>query len=610
MKFHPLDLCIIFVYFTVTITLGFWVSRRGSKNLNSYFLGGKELPWWLLGISNASGMFDVAGTMWLVYICFVYGLKSSWLPWLWPTFNQIFLMVYLSAWLRRSNVMTGAEWITTRFGKGTGSNLAHISVVIFALVGVVGFLAFGFKGIGKFATIFFPWKLDVLIPIGISNENLYAIILLSLTLPYVIKGGMISVVLTEFLQFSLMTIASLCVGVYALWTVSPESIQKCIPAGWDSIFFGWHLGLNWTGILDNVNTKIIEDGYSLFGILFMLMVFKGILASLAGPAPNYDMQRVLATKSPREACLMSSFVNVVLFFPRYMLIAGLTALALIHFSPVLKTMSGKPDFELILPYILNNVIPTGLVGLLMAGLLAAFMSNYAATVNAAPAYIVNDIYKRFINPEASQKKLVRISYVTSVLVVIAGSSFGCIAESINDVTLWIVTALYGGYCAANVLKWHWWRFNGFGYFAGMISGTLAAMIIPFFMNHFFPGLHAIYAFPLIFVISVIGCIWGSLATPPEEDEILMKFYSTVRPWGYWEPIQQKVLAENPDFKRNTAFRRDMFNVVVGALWQVSLAALPMYLIFGIKSGILGAITMIVVCTIILKFNWYDKLEEN
>jgi SSS family solute:Na+ symporter len=157
MKLHSLDIGIIVGYFVLVVLIGLWVSRRGAKDMDSYFLGGKQLPWWMLGISDASGMFDISGTMWLVYTLFVYGLKSLWLPWLWPVFNQIFLMMFLSAWLRRSNVLTGAEWIQTRFGQGRGANLAHLGVVFFALVNVIGMLAFAFKGIGKFAVVMLPW---------------------------------------------------------------------------------------------------------------------------------------------------------------------------------------------------------------------------------------------------------------------------------------------------------------------------------------------------------------------------------------------------------------------------------------------------------------------
>jgi Na+/pantothenate symporter len=113
MHLHVLDIVIIVAYLCSTVLIGYWVSKRASQSMQNYFLGGNSMPWYMLGISNASGMFDISGTMLLVSWMFVYGLKSVWIPWLWPTFNQIFLMVYLSAWLRRSNVMTGAEWIKT-----------------------------------------------------------------------------------------------------------------------------------------------------------------------------------------------------------------------------------------------------------------------------------------------------------------------------------------------------------------------------------------------------------------------------------------------------------------------------------------------------------------
>jgi len=327
--------------------------------------------------------------------------------------------------------------------------------VIFALVSVIGFIAYAFKGIGKFAAIFFPWDL---------SPDTYAIILMSFTAIYAVKGGMFSVVITEVLQFIVLTIASITIGILAIATISPEQIQQVVPNGWMSPFFGWTLDLNWTGLIDEVNTKILQDGYSLFGIFFMMVLFQGILKSAAGPAPNYDMQRVLATRSPKEAAKMNWFVNIVLMFPRYMMISGITVLALVNFSPQLHAMGSNIDFEMILPHIIKNLLPVGLVGLLLSGLLAAFMSNYAATINAAPAYVVNDIYKRFINPHAPERTYVRLSYIVTIAFVLVGFAFGFAVESINQVTLWIVSALYGGYTASNVLKWYWWRLNGYGYF--------------------------------------------------------------------------------------------------------------------------------------------------
>ena len=142
-----------------TIIIGLVLRKRASRDMNSYFLGGNTLPWYMLGLSNASGMWDISGTMWMVTLAYVYGLKSIWIPWLWPVFNQIFMMVYLSGWLRRSNVLTGAEWIRFRFGDGPGGKMSHMIVVLFAVIGVVGFLSYGFIGIGKFIEIFIPWSL-------------------------------------------------------------------------------------------------------------------------------------------------------------------------------------------------------------------------------------------------------------------------------------------------------------------------------------------------------------------------------------------------------------------------------------------------------------------
>ena len=596
MRLDRIDIAIILAYLAISVLVGYWVSQRASRDMKAYFLGGNTLPWYVLGVSNASGMFDIAGTMWLVYLMFIYGLKSVWIPWLWPVFNQIFLMVYLSAWLRRSNVMTGAEWITTRFGSGRGARLSHLIVVIYALVSVIGFLTYAFKGIGKFATSFLPWQL---------SANQYALILIGITTFYVVKGGMFSVVFTEVIQFCILSVASIAIGLIAIARVSPDMLHRVVPAGWDHLFFGWTLNLNWSGLIDSVNAKIAQDGYSLFTIFFMMMLFKGILISLAGPAPNYDMQRILSTKNPREASLMSAWVNVVLIFPRYFLISGLTVLALVFYGDQIRGMGSNIDFEMVLPFALGRFVPVGLLGLTMAGLLAAFMSNFAATVNAAPPYVVNDIYKRFINPDASQKTYVRLSYVSSFVVVVAGVTFGWFVGSINAVIQWIVSALWGGYTASNVLKWYWWRFNGYGYFWGMISGIASSLILPFALPHTSP----LNAFPLLLAISLVGCLAGTLLTAPEDGEVLKAFYRRVRPWGFWGPVLRQVQKEDPSFRPNPHFARHMLNIVVGICWQTSLVALPIYIVIRNSEGTMAALAAVAVTSIILKFTWYDHLHE-
>jgi len=608
MHLNAVDIAIIASSVFCTVAIGYWVSRRASQSIQNYFLGGNRMPWYMLGISNASGMFDISGTMLLVSWMFVYGLKSVWIPWLWPTFNQIFLMAYLSAWLRRSNVMTGAEWIKTRFGTGRGAQLSHLIVVVYAFISIIGFFSYAFKGIGKFAQIFLPWHLS-------ANE--YALILIAITSIYVIKGGMISVVVTDVVQFCILSAASFSVAVIAMRKVAPQVLQRVVPTGWDDLFFGWHLNLDWSSLLPAATAKVSQDGYGLFGFFVVMLLFKGLPISAAGPAPNYDMQRILSARNPREASMMSAWVNVVLAPPRYALVIGLTVLSAAFYGPNLRAMGTDLDFEKVLPYAMAQFVPAGLLGLLIAGLLAAFMSNFAATVNAAPPYFVNDIYKRFINPHASEKTYVRLSYLASLAVVVAGVAIGWRVTSVNAAVVWIVSGLWGGYMASNVLKWYWWRFNGYGYFWGMISGIAAALCMPLlmaripFVQHLLASysinMNLVIVFPVVLGISLLGALLGTLLTRPDEDAVLKEFYRRVRPWGLWGPVLAKVLAEDPDFKRNEDFLRDMFNTAVGMVWQVARVALPLYIVLQefARAGV--ALGLILGTSAILKFTWFDHL---
>lgn len=609
MKLQLIDVVIIGVYLLIMIIIGLMLKKRASKNLDSYFLGGKTLPFYMLGLSNASGMFDISGTMWMVYLAFVYGLKSLWIPWLWPVFNQIFLMIYLSIWLRRSNVLTGAAWIRTRFGYGKGANLSHTIVVCYAVIGVLGFLSYGFIGIGKFMEIFFPWDVvSQYVPFTVAPEyvpHVYGIFFTTIATFYVMLGGMLSIVWTDVVQFAIMTVSGIVIAVIAMMKVSPELLSAHVPVGWDTPFFGWTLEMDWSQLIPAVMDKMASDQYGLFTIVIMMMLFKGIFLSMAGPAPNYDMQKVLACKSPKEAALMSGSVPVVLLIPRYLMIMGFAVLAIVFFSEDFRAMGSAIDFETILPRAISEFVPVGLAGLLLAGLLAAFMSTFASTVNAAPAYLVNDVYLKYINPSAPAKTQIRASYLISVLVVVISTVIGFFVENINSVLQWIVSALYGGYIAANLLKWHWWRFNGHGYFWGMLVGILAAMIVPQFFPHTLP----LYYFPLLMLVSLIGCIVGTLMTPPTDDETLINFYVRVRPWGWWGPIAEKAIARYPQVKRNTHFKRDMFNVAIGIIWQCCLTVIPMYIV--IKEGfpLFTSILILGITTLILKKNWYDKMNQ-
>ena len=618
-----IDVIIIAVYLLLTIGVGVYVAKKASKGLDSYFLGGKSIKWYYLGLSNGSGMFDVSGTAWMVGILFLYGVKSFMFMWMWPIFNQVFVMMFLAVWIRRSNVMTGSEWILSRFGDDKAGRASHLIVAIFAVVASVGFIAYFFEGAGKFMTVILPW--DVSLVLGdvtlLNAEQVYALILILLTTIYTIKGGMFSVVSTEVLQFGIMVLAGILVAGYTFFSFTDAEITALIPEEWTTVTFGSQLTGFWAGDFEEFNTLIDTQGYKMFGAFVGMSLFKGFFASIAGPTPSYDMQRILSTRTAKDAAYMSGFTNLVLFIPRYLMIAAIVLLGLVYIAPELANSGGvtSNDLEVILPQVINNHVPVGIKGLLLAGLLAAFMSTFSAFVNAGPAYIVNDIYKKYFKPEASDRHYVKASHVASFAVVTLGVIMGFFADSINSITLWITSSLYGGYVAANFLKWIWWRFNGWGYFWGMLSGLIVATL-QFMIDqgastyaegsflYWYAHIPAIYLFPVILGFSLLGSFLGTYLTPPTATKTLKRFYTSVHPWGWWKPVREQ-LTEEEQVGKNKDFGLDMFNCIVGIVWQSSMILLPIYLV--VRDYEKTAVSFLVfgVTSLILKFTWLDKVKK-
>ena len=604
MYLSGLDYSIIIAYFLIVLGVGLWISKLVRNNLDQYFLGGNQIKWYFLGLSNASGMFDISGVMWTVTLLFVYGLKSAWIPWLWPVWNQVFVMIFLAVWIRRSNVMTGASWILTRFS-GRGGALSKNIIIVFAVIGAIGFIAYFFEGIGKFCAAIFPWDFSFQNQIfNISSENVYALIIVAITSLYTLRGGMMSVVATEIFQYIIMTISSIAVAVIAFNAVGHSDIMEVVPNGWDEMFFGWKMDLDWSASLPQLNDKIASDGFQWIGALFMMMLFKGFFSSLAGPVPGYDMQRLLSTRTPFEAAKMSGFTIAVLFSPRYLMIAAFAVLAIVFLTPSM-TSNTQIDFETILPTAIASFLPTGLRGLLLAGLIAAFMGTFAAVINAAPAYIANDLLKNNLLPGKTEKTYVRYGYLSSFLLVLIGVFFGFFASSLNTITLWITASLYGGYTAANVLKWVWWRFNGYGYFLGMLAGLLASSTKLIFFGEWID----IYFFPIIFAFSILGCLLGSYLTPHDDIKVLKSFYKNVRPWGFWKPILLEVQNEDSTFQPNRNFGRDMLNVVIGIIWQMALVVWPIFLMIKKWDALILSLAVVAITSLALKYFWYNQLKK-
>lgn len=606
MTLHPLDLAIIFAYLASIVAIGFLLRRRARENKGSYLLGGNRVSWPMLGLSNASSMFDISGTIWLVTLLFVYGLKSVWIPWLWPVFNQIFLMVFLSIWIRRSGVATGAQWLETRFGTGRDGERAHRVMVVFAILLGVGGLTYGFVGMGKFVEVFLPWEIvSPYLPFDLPPQHVahfYGLAFTLVAILYTILGGMLSIVWADLVQFAIMASSAIVIGVTAMVALQDASLP--VPEGWRSLSFGWDLGLDWSRKLPEVDDRIARDGFEPFGFFFTMMLIKGMLASMAGPAPTSDLQKILSTRSPREAALMSASVSVFLMPIRYFMIGGFAIMGLLYFHQLELSASGRLDLEQILPAVIQRFFPTGLLGLLLAGFLAAFMSTFSATLNAAQAYVVNDLLLRHRTASGS-KQIGHIAWGSGLALALCSVAFGLVVEDVNDVLQWIVSGLFGSYLASNLLKWYWWRFNGAGFFWGMVGGLIPALTFRFV----FDGALDLYTFPLLLLIALAACLLGTYTAPPTDSQTLQRFYRTVRPWGFWGPVKKAVMANDPSFRPCDRFKRDAASIAVGVVWQTALVAAPLFFILGMTRATVLSIGVIALTSWALKRFWYDHLPN-
>jgi len=572
-----LDYAVIGFYFLAMIAFGFWYRKRASRSLESYFLGNKSMHWLLLGMSGSVSFFDVTGTMWIVSILFVLGMRSMWVHWMWGFLIGAFCLSYMGKWCRRSNVMTGAEWMVTRFGEGGGGLVARTASAVLAVFTTASMIGYAFQGIGKFASVYVglpPWAC--------------AIIIFAVTTLYCLLGGLYSVVITDVIQTVILTFASILIAAVAYTKLTPDLLAQ-LPSGWVELTPTWRMP-------EFAGTAHAE--YELFGALVIVWVVKGLLLNTGGPAQMYDFQRFIAARSPANAAKVGAVWSLFLIV-RWGLCMGITLLALTGVANV-------TDPEKVMPMVLHEYMPAGVRGFVIAGLLAAFMSTFSSTINCGASYIVRDFWQRFVVPEADQHHLVRVSYVATVGIVIVGVVIGFQAKSIAQIWGWIMMALGAGVVIPNVLRWYWWRMNGWGYAAGTLAGILFALIALFA-----PGAPLYVTFPIISAGSLIACIAATMLTPPVHADILASFYANVRPFGFWRPVRAHApLTPEQLADTSESAWRAVLNTALGMVAILGCFLFPMYLVGHWHVRALVCVSVALVASIALAFTWYPYLPRD
>ncbi|MGB6647305.1 MAG: sodium:solute symporter, partial [Bacteroidota bacterium] len=419
-----LDYLIVGAYLALMIAVGLLFGKRASRSIENYFLGGRTLPWWMLGASGMASNLDVSGTMIIVAFVYVLGAQGLFLEIRGGVvLVMVFLMIFTGKWARRAGVMTNAEWMQFRFGEGRDGNVARIMSAVAEIIFAIVIVTYFAKGAGKFAGDFLQMP-----------EHLAALLVIGVAMTYTIASGLFGVVLTDLVQGSLIALVIAFVSGYVLLTVTlPETFNVSVPAGDGTfIFLGTSLE-SWTQVVPRWSLDLPGSYsiYNLFGLSVFFYLIKVFFEGTGGGL-GYMAQRFYAARNEREVGKLSLLWIGLLSF-RWPFIASIAILGIMFAN----THQVALDPERVLPTVIAYYFPAGIKGLLVAGLLAAGMSTFDSVVNGATAYWVRDIYQRFMNPEATQRVLVRMSRLASTAIVIIGVLFSYTITNINEVWGWL-----------------------------------------------------------------------------------------------------------------------------------------------------------------------------
>jgi Na+/proline symporter len=585
------DLAIIIGFLVIVTIVGYVLSKAASGGLEDYFLGGGKIPWWVLGISTSTSNFDMAGTMIIVAVVFGLGLSGFLVEIRGGVgLSLAFLMIFLGKWLRRSRVMTSAEWMKLRFGTDKQGRAAHLFSAIAYIALSLGMIIYFSKGAGAFLTHFLPF-----------SEFTCTAAMVLIGLFYTLMSGLYGVVFTDVIQMILLTFTALYVSVKAFAmraTVTfPDNFFNLSldpPAGLGAGLIKQDAG-SWEPILQ------------FFGLCVMMWIARTFMEGMGGVG-GYTDQRFFAARNEREASLLT-LEAIILSAMRWTMVAGLVVMgyALLQEGGA-GADSINENAENVLPVVLSQLLPTGVKGIVVAGLIAAAMSTFDSTLNAGASYIVKDVYQSYINPDADGKQLMSVSRWATAGLCVAGVGLAAVVSNINEIWSLITMGLGAGLFVPLFLRWYWPRFNGYGFAAGAGAAVLAGPVYGRFIE-----MPLYYSFPATLGTVFSACVIATFLTPKTDDEILARFCAQVNPWGMWTRIRKLAvelghLEEKERGERFWERVNDGIAVCFAVVFQFTLLIASMSFIFHDWVKFWGFGIAAVIAAVGLYFFWYRNLK--
>ena len=522
MTLTTLDWTIVFAYFTLSLAVGIWASKQAGKDTKSFFLAGRNMPWWLLGVSMVATTFSTDTPNLVTDLVRQNGVSGNWVWWAFLLTGMLTVFVYAKLW-HRSGVLTDIEFYELRYsGKAAaflrGFRALYLGLVFNVLVmGAVSLAAV------KFGEIVLGWPGWLTLTIACS-----------VTLAYSTLGGLKAIIITDFVQFSLAMIGSIWAMIYILGLEQIGGLSNLIAHA-------------------NVVDKLalipdLSDPDIWVPILLVPLAVQWWASYYPGSEPGgggYIAQRMFSAKDEKNAVSATLFFNVAHYALRpwpWILIALSSLIVFPELSDIKAAFPNLPadklGHDVAYPAMLT-LLPSGLLGLVAASLIAAFMSTMSTQLNLGASYLVNDFYHRFIKPDSSEKHLVNVGRLFTIISIILGGGLGLFLTSAGQ-AFTLLLMIGAGTGMIYILRWFWWRINAYTEIVAMVSSLCIAFYFNF-IDQSFAGWEKIV---IGAILTTVVWVVATYFTPPDDEETLQNFVKKVNPGGPgWSKYSHGVSSE-------------------------------------------------------------------
>jgi SSS family solute:Na+ symporter len=530
MQLHPIDWLIIGGYIAAALGVGVYFSKRASANLDEFFVAGRTLPWWVAGTSIVATTFAVDTPLVISGFVRGEGIYANWLWWCILMGGMLSTFFYARLW-RRAGIITDVEFIELRYEGRSAALLRVLMAVYGAVLKNAIIMGWVILAMAKVCDVLLGW-----------DRGWSITIMIAIAVGYTLLSGFWGVVVTDVIQFALAMGGSIALMAIVLVKMGGPS--------------GMVEQIQQTEHFDPKVFHMVPDWRTAGTLAFYTFIAQiSVQWWEKGQGDGYIVQRFFATKDEKNAVLASLWFNFAHYVlrPWPWIVVGLASLVFFPYMP-------GEDPELAYPHMIAEFLPVGVRGLMVASLVAAFMSTMDTQLNWGASYLVNDVYKRFMNPDASQAHYVLVSRLAMLLLVGLGAFAAWQADSVAGAWKYLIT-LTAGVGFVGLLRWFWWRINAWSEISALVSSVIVAnggiilrqfdraglLPVDFYTLRVAP-IYDTFASRLVFVIGTCTVVWVvvTFLTRRHSNEHLKQFYRRVRPGGWWGPVARECPEVKPD----------------------------------------------------------------